>query len=39
MNALKAIVVDDEWLVREELKTLLAEYPTIQIVGEAANVP
>jgi two-component system LytT family response regulator len=39
MNALKTIVVDDEWLVREELKTLLAEYPAIQVVGEAANVP
>jgi len=39
MNPLKSIIVDDEWLVREELKTLLAEYPEIEILGEAANVP
>ncbi len=39
MKALKTIIVDDEWLVREELKTLLAEYPEITFVGEAANVP
>lgn len=38
MNPLKTIIVDDEWLVREELKTLLVEYPEIQIMGEAANV-
>lgn len=38
MNPLKSIVVDDEWLVREELRTLLAEYPEIELVGEAANV-
>ena len=39
MKALKTIIVDDEWLVREELKTLLAKYPEIKLVGEAANVP
>jgi two-component system LytT family response regulator len=39
MNPLKSIIVEDEWLVREELKTLLAEYPEIKLVGEAANVP
>lgn len=39
MKSLKSIIVDDEWLVREELKTLLAEYPEIEILGEAANVP
>ncbi|MBN1349960.1 response regulator transcription factor [candidate division KSB1 bacterium] len=38
MKHLKAIIVDDEWLVREELKTLLTEYPDIKFVGEAANV-
>lgn len=36
---LTAIIVDDEWLVREELKTLLADHPDIEVVGEAANVP
>lgn len=35
---LKAVVVDDEWLVRSELKTMLAEFPTIQVAGEASNV-
>ena len=39
MNALKSIIVDDEWLVREELKTMLAFYSEIQLVGDAANVP
>ena len=39
MNPLKSIIVDDEWLVREELKTMLAQYPEIKVMGEAANVP
>ncbi len=34
---MKAIIIDDERLAREELKKLLAPYPEIQIVGEAAN--
>ncbi len=38
MHPLKSIIVDDEWLVREELKTLLAEYTEIEFIGEAANV-
>jgi two-component system LytT family response regulator len=39
MKLLKAIVVDDEWLVRSELKTLLAEFPSVEVVAEASNVP
>jgi len=39
MNQIKSIIVDDEWLVREELKTMLAPYPEIKVMGEAANVP
>jgi two-component system LytT family response regulator len=39
MHRLKSIIVDDEWLVREELKALLAEYPEITVLGEAASVP
>jgi len=39
VKTLKAVVVDDEWLVRSELKTLLVEFPFIQVVGEASNVP
>ncbi|MBN2013086.1 response regulator transcription factor [candidate division KSB1 bacterium] len=37
-NKLKAIIVDDEWLVREEMITLLRAYSNIDIVGEAENV-
>lgn len=35
---MKAILIDDERLARQELKSLLAAYPEIQIVGEANNV-
>ena len=34
---MKAIIIDDERLARQELKNLLAPYPEIQIVGEANN--
>lgn len=34
---MKAIIVDDERLARNELKRLLEEFPKIEIVGEAAN--
>jgi two-component system LytT family response regulator len=34
---MKAIIIDDERLARQELKNLLAAYPEVQIVGEAAN--
>jgi two-component system LytT family response regulator len=33
-----AIVIDDERLARNELKKLLAEYPEVEVIGEAANV-
>ncbi len=39
MNQMKSIIVDDEWLVREELKAMLVHYPEIKVTGEAANVP
>jgi two-component system LytT family response regulator len=38
MAPMKAIVVDDEWLVRSELRELLSEFPDIEVVDEAANV-
>lgn len=38
MLPLKSVIVDDEWLVREELKILLAHHPEISVLGEAANV-
>lgn len=34
---IKAIIIDDERLARNELKKLLAEFPEIEVVGEAAN--
>lgn len=34
---MKAVLIDDERLARQELKNLLAAYPEIQIVGEANN--
>ena len=34
---MKAIIVDDERLARNELKRLLENFPKINIVGEAAN--
>jgi two-component system LytT family response regulator len=34
---MRTIIVDDERLAREELKTLLAEYPDIEIIGEYKN--
>jgi len=38
MKQLKAIIVDDEWLIRSEIKKMLSKYPTIDVVGEAAFV-
>lgn len=35
---MKAILIDDERLARQELKNLLSAYPEIEIVGEANNV-
>jgi len=34
---MKAIIIDDERLARNELKKLLAEFPEIEVVAEAAN--
>jgi two-component system LytT family response regulator len=34
---MKAIIVDDERLARNELKRLLENFPTIEVIGEAAN--
>jgi two-component system LytT family response regulator len=35
---MKALLVDDEALARRELRRLLAEFPWVEIVGEAANI-
>ena len=34
---MKAIIIDDERLARQELKSLLSEYPEIEIIGESSN--
>ncbi|MBN2091741.1 response regulator transcription factor [candidate division KSB1 bacterium] len=39
MNLYKAIIVDDEWLIRKELMMMLTQYPEIKVVGEATNIP
>ena len=37
MRILKAVIIDDERLARNELRRLLARHPEIDVVGEAAN--
>lgn len=37
MKKLKTIIIDDERLAREELKSVLSKFDTIKIVGEAEN--
>lgn len=36
---MKALIVDDERLARNELRRLLSRHPEIEIAGEAANAP
>jgi two-component system, LytTR family, response regulator len=38
MNAITAIIIDDEWLVRSELRVMLQGFPQVRVVAEAANV-
>ncbi len=38
-SPLRALLVDDERLVRKHLRQLLAAHPSVTIVGEAASVP
>ncbi len=37
MRKFSVIIVDDEWLAREEVKRSLAEFPEFEVVGEAKN--
>ena len=37
MNAIRALLVDDEAPARSELRFLLGEHPEVQVVGEAAS--
>jgi two-component system LytT family response regulator len=36
---MKALIVDDERMARQELRRLLAAHPEIEVVGEAAGAP
>ena len=38
MKKMKAVIVDDERLARREMRSLLAEFPQIEIAGEAEDV-
>jgi two-component system LytT family response regulator len=38
MNKLRTLIIDDEWLIRLELRKMLGQYPNIDVVGEAANI-
>ena len=35
---MKALIVDDEPLARRELARLLAAFPAVRVIGEAANI-
>jgi two-component system LytT family response regulator len=38
MDLIKAIIIDDEWLIRSEINRLLSKYPEIDVVGEAVHL-
>ena len=37
MKLFKTVIIDDERLAREELKSILSEYREIEIIAEAKN--
>src|SRR5271154_7302686 len=37
MYMIRAVIIDDERLARNELKKLLLEFPEIEVIAEAAN--
>jgi two-component system LytT family response regulator len=37
-KSLRTLIIDDEWLIRLELRRMLSQYPNINVVGEAANL-
>jgi two-component system LytT family response regulator len=39
MNKLRALIVDDEPLARERLRSLLRDEPAVEVVGECGNGP
>ncbi len=38
MKMFRTLIIDDEWLIRSELKSMLQSYSDIHVVGEAANL-
>lgn len=38
MKMISTLIIDDEWLIRLELKNMLRPYPEIQIIGEANSI-
>jgi len=38
-NKIKVLIVDDERLARKDLASMLSEYPEVELVGEAQDVP
>lgn len=38
INQFRTLIIDDEWLIRSELRSMLSQHPNINIVGEAANL-
>ncbi len=38
MKQFRTLIIDDEWLIRSELKSMLSQFPSINVVGEAANL-
>jgi two-component system LytT family response regulator len=38
MNPIRALVIDDEFLAREETKAALREFPNVEVLGEAGTL-
>ncbi|MEE4310763.1 MAG: response regulator [candidate division KSB1 bacterium] len=38
MHQIKVIIIDDEWLIRAELKSMIDQYSHLDVVGEAASI-
>jgi len=38
MKLFRTLLIDDEWLIRLELRRMLKPYANINVVGEAANL-
>ena len=39
LKSIKSIIIDDEPLVRDDLRYMLIRHPNIDIIGEAGTVP